>query len=154
MMCIDRIKQKNKLLFNDWLKGNEDYKLCLILENVAYFTNIPLEEQTGDDWDDSPYDCNAGRPYSRSDDQIIEIMFDSHYEESPSGFHRDWVSVDFVNSGKLPWIRSACWRNVKFEIFAGASIKEFVEKLRQADIDVYIKMSEVFDGLSQRKDLP
>ena len=28
-----------------------------------FFTNIDLKNQWGDDWNDSPYDCNAGWPY-------------------------------------------------------------------------------------------
>ena len=28
-----------------------------------FFTNADLKEQWGDDWNDAPYDCNAGWPY-------------------------------------------------------------------------------------------
>lgn len=40
-----------------------DYKLCYISENIAYFTTLPLSEQWGDDWNDAPYEHNAGPPY-------------------------------------------------------------------------------------------
>ena len=39
------------------------YKLCYIEKNFAYFTTQDLEKQWGDDWDDAPYEHNAGTPY-------------------------------------------------------------------------------------------
>lgn len=42
----------------------EQYKLCYIDDSKgAYFTTQPLEEQWGDDWNDAPYEHNAGPPY-------------------------------------------------------------------------------------------
>ena len=38
--------------------------LCYVAGNFAYFTTKPLSEQWGDDWDDAPYEHNAGTPYS------------------------------------------------------------------------------------------
>ena len=32
-------------------------------EFMAYFTPVSLDEQWGDDWDDAPYEHNAGIPY-------------------------------------------------------------------------------------------
>jgi hypothetical protein len=37
--------------------------LCYVSENFAWFTTRSLEEQWGDDWDDAPYEHNAGEPY-------------------------------------------------------------------------------------------
>lgn len=38
-------------------------KLCYVASNFAYFTTLPVEDQCGDDWDDAPYEHNAGTPY-------------------------------------------------------------------------------------------
>ena len=37
--------------------------LCYIEGPWAYFTTRPLADQCGDDWDDAPYEHNAGWPY-------------------------------------------------------------------------------------------
>lgn len=37
--------------------------LCYIDGPWAYFTTQNLHKQWGDDWDDRPYECNAGSPY-------------------------------------------------------------------------------------------
>lgn len=37
--------------------------LCYVDEPWAYFTTQKLEDQWGDDWEDSPYEHNAGKPY-------------------------------------------------------------------------------------------
>lgn len=94
----------------------------------------------------------TGCYYAMPNDKLNYIPYSDDAGRSEVNYHeaKDLAvfSQDDINKGRYPWV------NRRFEVFAGASIKEFVEKLRQADIDVYIKMSEVFDGLSQRKDLP
>lgn len=37
--------------------------LCYVRSPWAYFTTRPLFEQWGDDWNDAPYEHNAGEPY-------------------------------------------------------------------------------------------
>jgi hypothetical protein len=37
--------------------------LCYVDGCWAFFTTKPLSEQWGDDWNDAPYEHNAGRPY-------------------------------------------------------------------------------------------
>ena len=38
--------------------------LCYVDGPWAWFTTQKLFDQWGDDWDDAPYECNAGDPYS------------------------------------------------------------------------------------------
>jgi len=38
-------------------------RLCYVERQWAYFTTRPIAEQWGDDWDDAPYEHNAGEPY-------------------------------------------------------------------------------------------
>lgn len=42
-------------------------------EKYAYFTSVDLKDQWGDDWDDCPYEHNAGCPY---DEDFIEVPFE------------------------------------------------------------------------------
>jgi hypothetical protein len=40
-----------------------DYKLCYVSGSFAWFTTQELSKQWGDDWNDAPYEHNAGSPY-------------------------------------------------------------------------------------------
>jgi hypothetical protein len=56
--------------------------LCYIEGGTAYFTTQKIEDQWGDDWNDAPYEHNAGLPYeasrSRGEDwRIVKIDFES-----------------------------------------------------------------------------
>ena len=42
-------------------KDKDDYTEAMGVRLM--FTNIDLQNQWGDDWNDAPYDCNAGWPY-------------------------------------------------------------------------------------------
>ena len=50
----------------------EEYKLCYVDGNKAWFTNN-FEKQWGDDWNDRPYEYNAGLPY----DHWSELLEDN-----------------------------------------------------------------------------
>lgn len=43
--------------------SNIEPRLCYVEGDWAYFTTQPLDKQWGDDWDDAPYEHNAGEPY-------------------------------------------------------------------------------------------
>lgn len=42
---------------------NEHAVPCYVEGNRAWFTTQSLDKQWGDDWNDAPYEHNAGRPY-------------------------------------------------------------------------------------------
>jgi hypothetical protein len=48
----------------------KEYRLCYIDGQKAWFTDN-FEKQWGDDWNDKPYECNAGEPYN-SWSELIE----------------------------------------------------------------------------------
>lgn len=43
--------------------ANQVPVLCYVEGCWAFFTTKPLSDQWGDDWNDAPYEHNAGRPY-------------------------------------------------------------------------------------------
>jgi hypothetical protein len=53
-----------------------DYHLCLIKEDRAFFAPVPAYDVWGDDWDNAPYWCNAGAPYH---DDTISVLFDGAF---------------------------------------------------------------------------
>lgn len=99
----------------------KNYKLCYVKNHVAYFTLLPLSQQCGDDWDDAPYEHNAGYPY---DDKgpILEIPFSGEFKEPRDGHINSPYSVESINRKEAPWLV-----NGKRKLYAGASPKEFFD---------------------------
>lgn len=142
---------------------DETYKLCYVSWNRAHFTTIEnLEDQWGDDWNDAPYEHNAGRPYTY-DEKVWDwkskkwiantkpryesdyVFFEGDFEE-PDEFGQS-MSVQFVNSGRVPWITSGRWDSSRdMAIFAGTTYPEFVKKIHANGGRVYEKI-EVKDEL-------
>lgn len=113
-------------------------RLCFVdeSETVAYFTTQELCKQWGDDWNDRPYQYNAGIPYSHYYDYedvyfVYEVHFRAdlwvpaiaNYNSGPGGW-----SVEQMNRGELAWLVSDAIesRDAKF-IMAGTTLKEFFE---------------------------
>lgn len=114
----------------------------------AYFTRLDLLEQWGDDWNDAPYDCNAGEPYENSEGDIIEVPFAFVGSEDDEGYFSTYPldyklpkeyggcncpwSVEDINLGAVPWlfVKDVSRRNVPaVVIMAGISPLVFKEKL-------------------------
>ena len=92
--------------------------LCYIESPCAYFTTAPLEQQWGDDWNDAPYEHNAGTPYEwqpymakRGVEpyEVVTIAFEGgamYWREPCDGSINSPFSVDDVNGGAAPWLVS------------------------------------------------
>lgn len=69
----------NKLEFAPY---NDAAILCYVDEfNTAYFTTQSLDKQTGDDWDEAPFQSNAGEPYTSPDGEweIYKVKFEGNF---------------------------------------------------------------------------
>lgn len=111
----------------------------------AYFTPLDLKEQWGDDWNDAPYDCNAGIPYDeitleteekdglrfatkRKEYTIIMVPFDVSYNcvfPSEYGYNTPF-SVQDINNTAVAWMY-----NGESVIHAGVNPYEFVERVKK-----------------------
>lgn len=130
----------------DWLSEHDELKLCYVEEHDSrynkvdeykefygyqlFFTPIQMKEQWGDDWDDAPYDCNAGLPYDdthkklengewkHAEHTIYILQIYVNTEDAPTlpldyGYNTPF-SVDMINSGACAWMyfpgkeRKAC----------------------------------------------
>lgn len=143
--CWEFSKEDNQYVEkpnNDYIEGEQEY--------YAYFTPVSLDEQWGDDWDDYPYNENAGEPYDSSykekdangewkEYEIICVPF-----FLPSGvvyFAKDWgydrgcFSVEDINAGAVAWIYypSPLPKTSKgaLVIKAGDNPMEFIEKVEK-----------------------
>jgi hypothetical protein len=123
----------------------DEYKLCYIDGSFAYFTTQPLSEQWGDDWNDAPYEHNAGTPYYFSDYDaskgrkawdILEIGFRVGMdtpEQVANGNSR--YSVESINRGDVAWLRA--YGDGK-PIYAGVNPLEFQALVMANGGDVFI----------------
>jgi hypothetical protein len=142
----------------------KDFKLCYIENGTAYFTTQELSEQWGDDWDDAPYESNAGTPYrphiryfadGRSEKiaeywnedgtpmwEIQKVKFDCYNLDSPAdkGYK---VSVMEINAGAVAWLygttKDSDGNRIHITVLAGDTIDEFKQKIRQMGGKIYVE---------------
>jgi len=110
-------------------------RLCYIEDCWAFFTDRELDgpdRQWGDDWNDAPYEHNAGRPYSHDGQRIEVVGFMADLESPCANAINSPYSVEQINAGVVAWLRSPSYTDELVVIPAGASIEEFAEKVQQA----------------------
>jgi hypothetical protein len=115
-----------------------DPVLCYVKDCWAYFTNKPLAEQWGDDWNDAPYEHNAGLPYQDSPGQITKIAWEAEMYQ-PCDFHRNspW-SVEQINAGAVAWLTTPSYiKSPRVIIPAGVALTQFKELIGIAGGLVY-----------------
>ena len=118
------------------------YYLCYIDPDNkhAFFSERYAENNWGDDWDDAPYEHNAGEPYDEDFDgpelgvkngrgiynpiDIKEFRFilPFEYKMPCDGHLNSPYSVEQINNREVPWI-SSIKDDVK--IYANTTIEEF-----------------------------
>jgi len=118
-------------------------KLCYVMDGVAYFTTQDLDKQWGDDWDDAPYEYNAGEPYEEEYYKIYKIHFDKAALDTPcSDHHNSPFSVKDINAGAVAWLR-----HPEGNLQAGATVSEFIEYIKKIGSNYYLPADWVEDML-------
>lgn len=137
----------------------EEYKLCYVDGNKAWFTNN-FEKQWGDDWDDKPYEHNAEEPYN-SWSELIEDnedwtkrKFKEHKIKHKILYFetKDWTerkpcdnfcnspySVKDINNQAVAWIHTD-----KYNILAGTTYEDFINIIEKYGGQVYLP-KEIID---------
>lgn len=128
------------------------WNLCYVKRNFAYFTSIPLELQWGDDWNDAPYEHNAGEPYydhrpnpgaSYIDHSILKVAYDGNFEEPRDSFSNSSYSVEQINKREVPWLKS--WlKEDELTVWGGDSLDTFIEVVTKGGGNVYIPLGFKF----------
>ena len=114
-------------------------------ELYAFFTEVALADQWGDDWDDAPYEHNAEEPYDhyyqgdeRKEHLIVKVPFyvrhDGFYVKMPRDYAYDNspFCVRDINAGAVAWIfarglESKCIDGIAIQ--AGVNPYEFFERV-------------------------
>ena len=122
------------------LKTEEDMnakaQLCYVDLPFVWFTT-DFVGQWGDDWDDIPYECNAGQPYPPKfigrDYELFRVaVFPNPYKHQlrvPADAHYSspWSVMD-INNKLVPWLRlmNLDWDSPTIEaIMAGTTYAAF-----------------------------
>ena len=135
----------------DWLsilkniKSNNDtsdlskYKLCYADSNTLYFTD-DFENVWGDDWDDAPYEHNAGLPYEKDDEldtyvhhthiRCISYLPEFYFKLPCDGYANSPYSVEDINKGAIPWLYS----DKVGGLMGGATMQEAIDWLTKIGV--------------------
>lgn len=110
------------------------FRLCYVSGRVAWFTASPISGegcQWGDDWDDAPYEHNAGEPYDHHGEKLIRLGFDAPYDDPTEGHGSNSpYSVEMINRGDIAWLRPCKWATKGAQpIRAGDTIGTFIDKI-------------------------
>ena len=123
--------------------------LCYVSGPWAYFTTQPLNEQWGDDWNDAPYEHNAGKPYEHWEDsgkkpwEIVVVAWSGSFATPCEDFPNSPYSVEAINKKAIPWLRPDVWGEQHgISIFAGTPLSEFIAKVKEAGGKVYVEVDE------------
>lgn len=115
--------------------------LCYVTESrIAFFTSLPLEEQSGDDWDDAPYWTNASPPIERTPGQLTEVRFSIDLAVPEEFANGNFYSVNDINLTRaLPWLRRHEWSKTQVDIWAGTPLDVFLAIVATCG-DVYLNL--------------
>lgn len=98
----------------------------------VYFSDQPWKVE-GDDWDDAPWDCNAGEPYPRDNYDLEKIRFEIDssldWEIAPSvNESQTYYSINDIKFGKIPWL--TIYKNGKeIKIDYGTRLYDFIKHI-------------------------
>ena len=117
------------------------FELCYIDGNKAYFTSN-WEKQWGDDWNDRPYECNAGDPYDEIYEgeelgiengraiypkiELKELYFEFPYWVKLPCDGGGYFSVEDINRGDIAWLRGD-----DFNIPARTTYEDFIKIVKE-----------------------
>lgn len=129
----------------------EDFKLCYVDGQKAWFTDS-FEKQWGDDWNDIPYESNAGYPYEywseliEDNPDILKRKWKHHPIKLKTLYFEtnDWnerkpcdmgrFSVEQINKGAVAWIITD-----KYCIQAGTTMKDFIDIITKNGGSIWLK---------------
>ncbi len=124
--------------------------LCYVKDNFAYFTTKELADQTGDDWEDAPYEHNAGAPYEWLPDydgeqkgipkwDIVQVAYSGDFDTPRDGTRNSNYSVQQINAGAVAWLVTTRWTEKQTVcIPAGTTLEKFIELVHKGGGEVYL----------------
>jgi hypothetical protein len=104
---------------------------------VAHFTMGNLKKVCGDDWNDKPYDCNAGIP--QCDTFTVCFTHPDYYTPAELNSGVEYC-VDDIIAGRVPWLTWVGEPYFKDNIMAGCTYDKFRIDIMTSGGSVYEKL--------------
>lgn len=128
---------------------NNVFKLCYIDKPWAYFTSMDdIGKQWGDDWNDAPYEHNAGSPYEygnhdkakgREPWEVKKIAFDGDFNAPCDFCYNSPYSVEQINAGVVAWLSTSAYAQKPVKVIhAGATLSDFISFIQENGGTVYL----------------
>lgn len=106
---------------------DDSLRLCYVEDGVMYFAD-DMKKIQGDDWDDAPYQHNAGTPFGKH--LKAKIFFNKTWDVKEPKDNGDY-SVDDINRGAVAWLYS----DKAGGLWGRATIGECIQWLRKAGLE-------------------
>ena len=119
--------------------NKDEHNLCFIGNGYAYFTDKSIADTTGDDWDNKPYDSNAGLPKYYT----FRVYFWSLLQQ-PCDFHYAFSAKE-INDARIPWLFAPVMSALTTKVWAGAMFKDFVKAVIDSGGEVYVPIDWVVE---------
>lgn len=124
----------------EFIPLDQRVKLCYVEPETdsprVFFTTRDLKDQWGDDWNDAPYEHNAGHPYTwhasetnpkqEYDIYVMRVWKNELKDPADIKQPNSWISVDRINDLEQPWLLG---RGVA--IWAGTTAYDFLQLLEK-----------------------
>jgi hypothetical protein len=120
-------------------KKDKEFRLCYVDDNIMFFTDN-FDKAWGDDWNDKPYEHNAGEPYEVTSDKpvrdgyghIRKVAFEPYWNirRPCDGYINSPYSVEDINKGAIAWLYSEDAGG----LMAGATMDEAIAWCRKGKI--------------------
>jgi hypothetical protein len=121
-------------------------RLCYVDDPWAFFTTADVGEVYGDDWDDAPYEHNAGEPYvDRWPTWVVAV--ETVLATPRMGHLNSPYSVDEINAGAAPWFGPDITGSPQVRIYAGCTYAAFLELIGASGGRVYESRQDVKVGM-------
>lgn len=151
--CLKKYKTSHNYIWR-YKNTSKNFKLCYIDNNKAWFTN-DFEHCWGDDFNDAPYEHNAGEPYDSWGELIEdnEVVHKRKYIEHPitlktlyfetndwserrpcDGYYNSPYSVEDINKGEVAWLSTD-----KYSIQAGTTMKDFIDIIKKHGGKIFLE---------------
>ena len=126
-------------------------RLVYVEDSWAWFTTRPdWQEQWGDDWNDAPYEHNAGEPYTWKPYmaergvphyEIVKVAWDGADLRLPrDGFLNSPWSVQQINAGAIAWLMPPDYSDALVAIMAGTTLHDFIGEIHGQGGTVYMPL--------------
>lgn len=136
----------------------KEFRLCYADEKFAYFTNQPIEKQTGEDWHKIIGNSSPPDEYSEWHQrnnlekwEIKKIAWEGEWHSVKEEYNSP-VSAENINKNKLAWLADEYYGDTgKPAIKAGTTYDEFIKIILENGGKVYTELNEVGEMKRLRK---